>query len=110
MTPPVLAAWRFPTVVTGPNGATVREARTAITCPDPDTPARLMVWAHPGDPAVDAVIDLDASTIGRPRQTWRVVTSAGEYVIEPGRGCGCSNRLKRYLPPQLEPLRMGQLP
>lgn len=109
MTAPVTAFNRFPTIVTGPNGATVREARTVITCPDGDQPARLMVWAHPGEPLVDAVINLDASVIGRPRQTWQVVTAAGTYTIDRNSRCGCGNRLKRWTPPQLEPLRMGNL-
>lgn len=114
MTAPVQApivAWnRFPTVVSGPNGATVREARTVITCPEGDQPARLMIWSAPGEPLVDAALDLDASAIGRPRATWQLVTAAGTYTIEPGRGCACGNRLKRWTPPQLEPLRMGALP
>lgn len=106
----ITAANRFPTTVTGPNGATIREARTVIVCPDGDRPARLMVWARPGEPDVDAELDLDQSTIGRPRDTWLLVTAAGTYGVAPGRGCGCGSRLKRWIPPQLEPLRMGALP
>lgn len=109
-TAPIVAHYRFPTVVTGPGGATVREARTVIVCPDGDRPARLMVWAAPGEPTVDAELDLDQSTIGRPRDTWLLVTAAGTYGVAPGRGCGCGNRLKRWTPPVLEPLRMGALP
>lgn len=108
--PPVCAFNRFPTTVTGPDGGVVREARTVITCPDGDRPPRLLVWASPGVPLVDAELDLGASVIGRPRQTWQVVTSAGTYRVEHSSRCGCGNRLKRWTPPQLEPLRMGSLP
>lgn len=107
---PVCAHNRFPTVVVGPDGTRLPEARTVIVCPDLDRKARLLVWSRPGAPAIDAAIDLDRSTIGRPRDPWFLVTEAGSYQVQPGRGCACGNRLKRWTPPELEPLRMGVLP
>lgn len=107
---PVVAHYRFPTVVTSPDGGTVREARTVITIPQGDQPARLLVWAAPGDPLVDAALDVGASTIAGPRTSWVLVTDGGSYGVAPGRSCGCGNRLKHWTPPQLAPLRMGRLP
>ncbi|MDN5919001.1 MAG: hypothetical protein L0I76_28560 [Pseudonocardia sp.] len=105
---PVVAFNRFPTVVTEPGGASWREARTVITCPDGDQPARLMVWLRPGEPAVDEALHLDVSTIGRPRTVWQLVTDSGTYQVQAGSGCGCGSRLKRYEP--FTPMRMGRLP
>lgn len=104
---PICAYNRFPVAVTGPD-TWHAQARVVVTCPDGDQPARLMVWVTRSAPILDAPIDLDASDIARPPATWRVVTDAGDYLVEPGRGCGCGHPLKRHQP--FEPMRMGRLP
>lgn len=106
---PPVAHDRFPVTVTthGHDAGLdqVRECRLLVLGgPAP----RVLVWRVPGSPVVDQPVDLAASLIGSPTVDWILADGHGaSVVVSRGRGCGCSNPLKGWVP--VSPYSMGPL-
>lgn len=105
--PPAVAHDRFPVAVLGP--VEVPTARVIVAVPtEAGGPARVLVWASPGPPLLDQPVDLTQSMFGSPMVDWSLATPGGSLVVRRGRGCGCGNALKHWVP--WTPYRMGVLP
>lgn len=107
MTPPVLAASRFPVSVTTPDGDILDKARMVLTVPEENRAGRIMVWTRPGEPREDMPFEPAESTIGRNNTEWQIATPAGTYLVRPRAGCRCGP-LARWEP--FSPMTMGSLP
>lgn len=102
---PVITHDVYPAEVVLPGDRVLREARAVLTA------QRLYVWVRHGagvSLAFEAPYDPTGSTL--PRQVTRgrgldVATSEGGVLVNKGRGCGCSNPLKRFVP--FTPMRSG---
>lgn len=105
----IVVADRFPVQLIDGETVVHATAKLVLTRPDEAGVGRVLAYSAPGVALYDTTFDRAASFIGPANLDWVLDTPEGRLIVRSAPGCGCGNRLKGYVPQELQPYRLGRL-
>jgi hypothetical protein len=105
----IVVADRFPVQLIDAERLVHASAKLFLTRPDENGIGRLLAYSAPDVALYDTTWSRPDSTIGSNSVDWRLDTGAGRLIVRSAPGCGCGNRLKGFVPNELQPYRIGRL-
>lgn len=106
----VVVAERFPVKIYDAQGVLVHgTAKLFLTRPDENGTGRLLAYSAPDRLLYDVPFYREPSAIGGRSAPWTIETEIGTLSVRSAGGCGCGNRLKGWVPQELQPYRLGRL-
>jgi hypothetical protein len=105
----VVVADRFPVQLIDAERLVHASAKLFLTRPDENGVGRLLAYEAPDVALYDIAWSRPDSTIGPNGVDWLLETGVGRLIVRSAPGCGCGNRLKGWVPQELQPYRLGRL-